>query len=228
MDNKLAKAISATKMTEKALKATLPFLKPGVSEMEIEKAIIGIISKLGGELSFPPIVAFGIRSATPHHKSTNRKLKYNDLVLIDLGAKYDNFCGDITRVFSFGKPTAKFINLYNLVLRAQLLAIENIRSGMTYARADALAFSVFKDAGFSRKETKHALGHGIGKLVHEGFTLSPKEKECVLKEGDIFTIEPGLYLKNWGGIRIEDVVVVKNGRVKVLSKYPKELTDIAN
>lgn len=226
MDNKLIRATRATKMTEQALKDTVTLLKLGVSEKTVAKAVADIIHKLGCELSFPPIVAFGIWSAFPHHKATKRKLKYGDLVLIDLGAKYDGFCGDLTRVFSFGTPANKLKSLYQLVLKAQLQATDKIRAGMTYATADALAFSVFKNAGFTRKETKHGLGHGIGKVVHEGFTLSPKAKEGKLKEGDIFTIEPGIYLKGWGGIRIEDVVVIKNGRVKIVSNYPKELIDI--
>lgn len=221
-DNKLELITKAAAITDQILRDTLPYLKIGVNEKDVANKIVELTKNAGCRLSFPPIVAFGRWSAYPHHKAGQRKLRKNDLVLIDLGAKYKGYCADLTRMFSFGEIRKEQEKLLRLVLAAQAYMFRNIRSGMSYREADTLVREYFLKHGVEPKLIRHGLGHGIGREVHEGFVLSVKTKtDRKLKIGDIFTIEPGLYIKGIGGVRIEDTVLLTKNGIKPLTKFPK-------
>ena len=140
-------------------------------------------------------------------------------IVIDMGAKYEGYCSDLTRTIFVGEPDDKFRELYNIVLQAQLTAEENVRAGMTGEEVDAISRDVIKDAGYG-DDFGHSLGHGVGLAVHENPRVAPKASD-ILEDGMAFTIEPGIYLSGWGGVRIEDIVVLENGRARVISKASK-------
>ncbi|MEK7610975.1 MAG: M24 family metallopeptidase [Patescibacteria group bacterium] len=221
-ENKLRLTTKAAEITDGILEKTLPYLTSGISEKAIAEIIVALTKKAGCKLSFPPVVAFGRWSAYPHHKPIRRKLRKNDLVLIDLGAKYKGYCADLTRMFTFGKLKSDQEKLLRIVLAAQKYMMKIIRPGMGYREADVLVRKYFQTRGVEPKLIRHGLGHGIGRQVHTGFVLSVKAKsDGKLKTGDIFTIEPGLYIKGVGGVRIEDTVLLTKNGIKPLTKFPK-------
>ncbi len=194
----------------------------GVSEKTVAEKILELTKKANCQISFYPIIAFGRWSAYPHHKAGRRRLRRGDLVLVDLGAKYRGYCSDLTRTFTFGPPTRKQKKLINRVLNAQRFALNRIRPGISYRAADRLVRHYFLDHGIKPKALRHGLGHGIGRLVHEGFTLSVKSaKDGKLTIGDVFTIEPGVYYRGWGGVRIEDTVTLTENGIKPLTAFPR-------
>lgn len=168
-------------------------------------------------LSFRPIVAIGKNAAEIHHIPNDTELKKGFLV-IDFGVKYKCYCSDCTRTFYLGKPTKKEIKLYNLVLEAQLTALNHARPGVYAADVDLIARAILEPYF---KYFIHALGHGVGKKVHMSPLIAPKSKK-ILKKGQIVTIEPGLYFKNRLGIRIEDTIIVKENPI-ILTKITKKL-----
>ncbi len=196
-------------------------LKVGVSEIEISKFINAEYLKMGasGE-SFSTIVAFGSNSAIPHHKTSERKLKNNEPVLIDTGAVYNGYCSDITRTAFFGEPDELFIKRYNAVKKANELAIENIKENIDLSAGDEIARDYLKAQGYGENFT-HSLGHGLGLEIHEHPSVSPKAKGK-FAFGTAFTIEPGVYFDGEYGIRIEDTVYL-DGTVKRLTKDSNEL-----
>ncbi len=176
--------------------------KKGVTEQELAWKIKIIGHDLGAEdISFEPIVAFGPHSAIPHHQNSNRKMKKQDVVLIDMGMKYKGYCSDMTRTFFVGKPTAEQAEVYQRTLDAQLAAIKAIKAGVKCAKLDKIAKEQMGDMA---EHFGHSLGHGIGLDVHESPALSSKSKET-LKENMIVTVEPGIYLPGKFGVRIEDM-----------------------
>ncbi|MBI5798969.1 MAG: M24 family metallopeptidase, partial [Candidatus Yonathbacteria bacterium] len=170
-------------------------------------------------LSFPPIVAFGSNAANPHHMPTSRRLRNNEMVKLDFGCVYKNKCSDMTRTLFFGSPDARFKKLYALVLRAQERAIAKIRSDVSCGAIDRAARGMIERAGFGRNFV-HGTGHGISEFVHELPLLRPKATDR-LTAGQVVTVEPGIYIKGWGGIRIEDMVLVKKGGHDVITKSKK-------
>ena len=212
----------ACEIAEKALYKALDTVKLGISELELKDRIENNILELGGSgTSFETIVAFGKNGAIPHHKTSEQRLEKDTSILIDMGAKFDGYCSDITRTFFFGNPTEKFINCYNAVLTANQTAIENIKCGTSTCLADSFARKVLEKQGLGEYFT-HSLGHGVGREVHEFPLLSPKQNS-ELKENMVFTIEPGVYLENEFGIRIEDTVILTNNGVQRLFTDSKEL-----
>lgn len=205
----------ACKLGDKAFKYILTKIKTGVTEKEVAGELEKFIKDQGAELSFSAIMAFGKNSSVPHHQTGNTKLKDGDFVLIDLGAKVDSYCSDMTRTIFFGKPNKRQIKMYEVVSKAQQKAADfinkQIKSGkkVKASEVDKIAREYIKSKGFP--DIPHSLGHGIGLEVHEQPHLSPKSKD-ILKEGMVFSIEPGIYIENFGGVRIEDLFVVgKNG-----------------
>ncbi len=212
----------ACKIAEKAIHSVMSEIKLGVTESFLRDKLEENMLKFGAEcVSFETIVAFGENSAIPHHQTGDTVLTDNSAVLIDMGCKYNGYCSDITRTFFFGEPSAKFVNSYNAVLKANLTAIENITDGDYTDTADGYARKVLKDYGLDKNFT-HSLGHGVGLEIHEFPSLSPKKHE-ILENGTVFTIEPGVYFDGEFGIRIEDTVVLDNGRVERLYSDSKEL-----
>jgi Xaa-Pro aminopeptidase len=142
-------------------------------------------------------------------------------VVIDMGARYQNYCSDLTRTICIGKPDDMFRKIYNIVLRSQTAAIEGIRAGMTGVQADELSRSIIKTEGYGDM-FGHGLGHGVGLATHDPYPrLSPLATSEPLADGMVFSIEPGIYLPEWGGVRIEDLATLESGKVKLLSHARK-------
>lgn len=215
----------AQNIGEMAFEHILGYIKHGVTEKEIATEIDYFIRKNGGEKnSFDTIVAFGERAALPHAFPTDRKLKENEFVLMDFGCVYNGYCGDMTRTVHMGKATDMEKEIYNLVLSAQTKSINAIKDGVNAIEIDKIARDIFKEAGYE-KHFNHSLGHGVGVLIHELPTISPKS-DAILKENMVFSVEPGLYFENRFGVRIEDLALVtKDGFVNLNSSI-KELVEL--
>lgn len=174
------------------------------------------------ELSFDPIVAFGKNSGVPHHRpSRTRFLKKGDIVLVDMGVKYRGYCADLTRTFFTAPPTSRQADVYNRVLAAQTAAIARIKHGV---RADEVYEAAVQKLGILAPHFTHSLGHGVGLEIHEHPNLKQKSPD-VLRSGQVITVEPGLYF-NWGGVRIEDVAIVRKGGCINFTRRPKRITGI--
>lgn len=218
----LSKTQRACKIAETALKQILPFIKEGVKERELAAELEYRMKMLGASgTSFETIVAFGKNSAVPHHVTGETVLKQNMPVLIDFGCVYKGFCSDMTRTFYYGTPDKEFKNAYRAVYLAHVAAAENISEGTECIAADAFARNVLKENGMDKYFT-HSLGHGIGVNIHEAPAVSPKGKG-VLKSGMIFSIEPGVYFDGKFGIRIEDSVTLRDGKVRSFMTFTKKL-----
>jgi Xaa-Pro aminopeptidase len=191
-----------------------------VNEGQTELAVAGLIKqqlkKYGARPSFRIIVASGRRSALPHGRATSRKMKKSELVVIDFGAVYNKYCSDVTRTFVVGKPAARQKNIINIVNKAQALAIGAVRAGVKCSEVDRAAREYIKQQGFGNYFI-HSTGHGIGQKVHQAPKISRRNNRR-LKAGQVITIEPGIYIKGWGGIRIEDMFEVTKTGCKNLTK----------
>lgn len=195
-------------------------LVPETSELIAAEMFAANVKAEGGtSISFDTIVAGGPNGAMPHAKPTPDAVGANRPVVIDMGARFGGYCSDLTRTIVLGQPDAKFREIYSIVFEAQRAAIEGVEAGMSCVAADALARSVIEKAGYGER-FGHGLGHGVGLAVHEDPYLGPNASDT-LEEGMVFTIEPGIYLPGWGGVRIEDIVVLENGKARVLSKARK-------
>ncbi len=170
-------------------------------------------------LSFPTIVAAGPHGAMPHAQPRDHAIEAGVPVVIDMGVIVDGYCSDLTRTIVIGEPDNKFHEIYDIVLTAQRTAEESVTTGMTGDEAHMLAHNVIAEAGYG-ENFGHGLGHGVGMLVHEAPRLARTAKD-ELKDGMVATVEPGIYLTGWGGVRIEDMVVFENGKARVMSHAPK-------
>ena len=207
---------------DKVLESVEKYFKPGITEKELAREIDYAFMALGCEgLSFPTIVAAGENGAKPHAKPSEYQFKAGDFVTIDMGGRYKGYCGDMTRTVVIGFADDKHKELYDLVLAAQDYAEKNIRPGMTGGEADALARKILTDAGYG-EYFSHSLGHGVGLEIHEAPTLRPNDNYA-LQVGNIVTIEPGLYISGFGGLRIENTVLLTENGAVPLNKYPKAM-----
>ncbi|WAM32472.1 M24 family metallopeptidase [Caldicellulosiruptor naganoensis] len=212
----------AVEITDKAFEHILNFIKPGVTENEIVAELNYFILKNGAKgFSFEPIVASGKRSSLPHGTATNKKIEYRDAVIIDFGCIYDGYMSDMTRTIFVGSPDDTMIRIYNIVKEAQQKAEEFITEGLKCLEVDKIARDYIGCFGYMER-FGHSLGHGVGLEIHELPRLSPKS-ETILEENMIVTVEPGIYIEDLGGVRIEDMVVVKKDGCKVLTSSTKEL-----
>ncbi|EMT40394.1 Xaa-Pro aminopeptidase [Thermoanaerobacter thermohydrosulfuricus] len=215
----------AQNITDRAFEHLLKFIKVGMTEKEVALELEYFMKKQGAEdLSFDTIVASGKRSSLPHGKASEKVIEKGDFVTIDFGCKVGGYCSDMTRTIVIGKASEKQKEIYNIVLEAQQKAIDNIRAGITSKEADLLARSVIEEKGYGQYFS-HSLGHGVGLEVHEAPSLSFKKEE-ILKEGAIVTVEPGIYIPDFGGVRIEDMVLLKEDGVINLTKSPKYLIEL--
>ena len=203
-------------VADQAMNALLPMIKPGATEKflawELEKAMR---ERGASGVSFPAIVAGGPRSAVVHAQPTDRALERGDLVLIDQGLMYQGYATDRTDTFVLGEPDDKQREIYQVVQDAHDFAIEAVRPGITTGEVDAVARDHIKDKGYG-EYFGHSLGHGVGMEVHEMPTVAPEDKG-ILEPGMIITIEPGIYLEDWGGVRVEDMVLVTDSGCEVLT-----------
>lgn len=198
-------------------------LKSGVSEKEIACEIEFYIKKNNADISFRPIVAFAENSSIPHHMPTDKKLTKNSIVLLDFGAKIDNYCSDITRTVFFGSANAEFKKMYQTVLETQSKVIESLIQKCQGKDVDKIAREYIIKNGYL--SIPHSLGHGVGIEVHEAPRLSPQSND-MLQPGMVFSIEPGIYVPGFGGVRIEDLVVLQKSGPRLLTKTPKELIEL--
>lgn len=213
----------AIKRAEKAYKKITSYIKAGISEKEIALRLEYAIKSTGSDrLPFETIVASGYRAALPHAVSVKRLLRNNDPVIIDFGAEYKGYFADITRTSFIGRPINKRQReIYQTVLNAQAEAINLIKPDVKAKDVDAAARKVISKSGYSRY-FGHSTGHGVGLMVHELPSISSKSED-ILKEGMVFTVEPGIYIPGWGGVRIEDMVLVTKTGCRILTTLPKEI-----
>jgi Xaa-Pro aminopeptidase len=211
----------AAKLTDEAFKHILKRLKPGVREDEVALEMEWFMRKRGGEAAFSFIVASGRNGARPHHDPGPKKLRSGEFVTLDFGAKVDGYCADVTRTVALGRVTKKQRKIYGIVLEAQMRALAAIRAGAQAKEADLAARGHITDSGYG-KYFGHGLGHSIGLYVHDGPGFWAKS-ELVLEPGMVMTVEPGIYIEGWGGVRIEDDVQITRSGHTNLTKSPKEL-----
>jgi Xaa-Pro aminopeptidase len=202
----------------------LKAVKPGVKEKELALELEYLMKKAGAEdISFKSTVASGKRSSLPHGTASDKTIVSNDIITFDFGAKYKGYCSDITRTVFLGSCTKKQKEVYEIVLEAQITALNFISSGISCYEADSSARQIIKKKGYS-KNFGHGLGHGVGLMIHERPRLSPlADKSDILQTGMTVTVEPGIYLEDEFGIRIEDTVLVTNNGVDVFTKPEKEI-----
>jgi len=215
----------AAGVATRALERTLPQLHVGMSELEVAGVLEKSLRDEGSEgFPFPSIVASGPRSALPHARSSPRTLERGDFLLMDFGAEVNGYCSDITRTVVMGKADEEQRGLYEIVREANALASSGVRAGMTGRDADAIARHYIDRAGFGEL-FGHSLGHGIGLEVHEAPRLA-RTAESGLPDGAVVTIEPGVYRPGWGGVRIEDDVVLDSDGPHILTDFPRELLEL--
>ncbi len=209
----------AAQVIDEALQVILATLTVGVSEREVALQLREQISYAGGDdVSFDPVVAFAERSAAAHAVAGNRKLAPGDVVLLDAGAKVDGYCSDMTRTVTMGEPGEKFSEVYRVVQQAQQAALAVVAPDVPAAEVDAQARAVIDGSEYQGK-FGHSVGHGVGLEVHELPRLG-KNSEDVLAAGQVVTIEPGIYLPEWGGIRLEEMVLVTKQGAEPLTQTP--------
>lgn len=213
----------ACKTSDMAFEFIIKQLNIGKTEKQIANELENYIKSQNGDISFKPIIAFGKNSAIPHHHSDETKLKKNQIVLMDFGVKINNYCSDMTRTVFAGIADDKFKNIYQTVLNAQLKSIEKIKAGVKLSEIDKAAREYITKNDFPN--IIHAVGHGIGIEVHEAPNVSPGSNDKI-KNGMVFSVEPGIYLPNYGGVRIEDLVLVRDDLPELISKAKREIIEV--
>lgn len=216
----LALIEKAAKIVDDAIAHISEIIHPGMREQEAAWELEKFLRERGSQsLPFEPIVASGLNSALPHARPSGHRLEARVPIIIDIGVRVEGYCCDITRTVFLGVPNPIYRKVYETVLEAQARALENIKPGMTGEEADRLSREFIEQAGYGQY-FGHGLGHGVGLAVHEFPRLGPESKD-ELKEGMAFTIEPGIYIPDWGGVRVEDTVILEKGKVRQLTQSPK-------
>lgn len=216
---------TAAKLADNAFSYILTQISPGKTEREIALMLEFYMRNNGADgLSFETIVASGVRSAMPHGIATDKIIEKGDLLTLDFGCKYKGYCSDMTRTIVIGKSTEKQKQIYETVLFAQTSALNELSSGVPANLVDSTARNIIKDAGFG-KYFGHGLGHSLGLMVHEKPSLSPKCTDILLPNV-LMTVEPGIYIDNFGGVRIEDLVVITEDGYNNLVASPKEFIEL--
>jgi Xaa-Pro aminopeptidase len=224
-DGEIAKIRRSVMTNSAAFDRTIRKIRPGVREADVAAEMDYQMRRLGAEKpAFDTIVASGERTALPHAHPTSRKLASDELLLIDAGAFQDGYASDMTRMIHLGRVPAKVRTMYRAVLEAQLAAIDAVREGVTAARVDRAARDVLAAHGLDKQFT-HSTGHGLGLEIHEPPRLGKIDKTR-LRAGMAITIEPGAYIEQFGGIRIEDTVVVTSHGCEILTPTSKELVNL--
>lgn len=222
----IAKISTAASIVDAAFENLLPLIRPGVTEKVLAATLEYEMRKLGSErTAFETILASGPRSALPHGAASGRIIEAGDFVVIDFGAVYEEYHSDMTRTVCVGKATPRQREIYDTVLSAQLAALDSIRSGVLCREVDRIARDLIDAAGFG-PYFGHGLGHSVGLAIHENPRLSVTSGEAQLEPGMVVTVEPGIYLAGWGGVRIEDLVVVTESGCEILSRTRKELLEL--
>ncbi|MEW6014257.1 MAG: Xaa-Pro peptidase family protein [Candidatus Zixiibacteriota bacterium] len=223
--DEIASLQKAMDITDTAFERILGYLRPGLRENEVRAELEYQMMTLGSEKpAFETIVASGYRSAMPHGVASKKKIARGDFVTFDFGAMYNGYTADLTRTVVVGKASDRQRKVYNIVLRAQLAAIKKVRHGVEGKMVDKVARDIINKAGFG-KNFGHGLGHGLGVYIHSKPNVGPRSTDT-LKSGMVITIEPGIYISGWGGVRIEDDVLVTTRGGRVMTRSPKNLFEL--
>ncbi|MBL7158375.1 MAG: M24 family metallopeptidase [Candidatus Omnitrophica bacterium] len=206
----------AAKLAAEIFREIAKYIKPGISEMALAEKIESRIKTRGLKRSFRTIVASGSNAAKPHAALTQRRIRHRDVVVVDFGVVYRGERSDMTRTVFVGTPNALMKRMLRAVRGAQLMAIRAVKPGIRISYLAKKAHDFLRKKGFGRN-ILHSLGHGIGKKVHESPKLSEKNRN-ILKKGMVITIEPGLYVKGKGGVRIEDMLLVTQNSGRILTQ----------
>jgi Xaa-Pro aminopeptidase len=221
----VARIEAAQTLTDRSFAYVLDVIRPGATEREVALALEFFLRKEGSDgVAFPPIVASGPNSALPHATVTDREIEDGDLVILDFGARIDGYCADMTRTVAVGAVDDRQRSMYEAVLAANEAGVRALRPGILGKEADAQARSVLQERGYGELFT-HGLGHGVGLEVHELPGVGPRS-EGPLPEGCVVTVEPGIYERGRGGVRIEDLVVVEATGARVLTRSPRDLIEL--
>ncbi len=221
----IKKIAEAEKIGDKAFEYILNKISAGMTEKEIALEIEIFMKKQGASaLSFDTIAASGIRSAMPHGVASDKTIEKGDFLTLDFGCVFEGYCSDMTRTVVVGKANEKQREIYNTVLTAQKTAINSIAVGIPCRKIDEAARRIITDAGFG-EHFGHSLGHSLGIEIHENPGFSPK-CETKVQNGNVITVEPGIYIDGFGGVRIEDVIAVEYDTVINLTSSPKELIEL--
>jgi len=213
----IEKIHQAVLLNEQVFQEAYKSLRPGQTEKEIALKIETSMRRLGAEEpAFPAIVASGPNAALPHAVPTDRRIKEGETIIIDMGLKLDGYCSDMTRTVVLGKPAAKILEIIRLVRQAQLAAVKTLKAGILAKDADRAARKIISEAGYG-KSFGHGLGHGVGLAVHETPSLN-KRRRNKLQPGMVVTVEPGIYLPGWGGVRLENMVIIEDGGCTLLNR----------
>ncbi len=220
-DGEIAAIRRAVRLADQAMDALRSWLRPGVTEQEAAWFVESFLRTHGAEaVAFPPIVASGPNAALPHARPTCKLIEKGEPIVIDIGAVVDGYCSDLTRTLVLGTPDETFRNVFDVVLRAQEAAEQAARPGMPCRELDAVARGIIEAQGYG-PHFGHGLGHGVGLEVHERPSISSHSQESLVP-GNVFTVEPGVYLPGWGGVRIEDLMAARGDAVEALTQSPKE------
>jgi Xaa-Pro aminopeptidase len=210
----------AVELADRAFEAVAPTIEVGETEVSVAWRLDRMMREEGAEaVSFETIVAAGPNAAKPHHRPSERPIQAGEPVVIDMGARYQGYCSDMTRTICLGEADETFRVVYDTVLGAQLTALATVNPGLTSGEVDAVAREIIEQAGYGDK-FGHSLGHGIGLAVHEHPRVGPRGQDP-MENGTVFTIEPGIYIPGWGGVRIEDTVIMEGGAVRTLNRAHK-------
>jgi Xaa-Pro aminopeptidase len=223
--SEIEKIKKAIKITDRVFSEILDFIKPGVRELELSAEMEYKMKRYGSSTPyFETIVASGKRAALPHGVASSKKIGKNEFVTMDFGAVFDGYTADMTRTVVVGKANKKQREVYNIVLKAQTRAISKVKSRMKACDLDRTAREVIKKAGYG-KYFGHGLGHGIGILIHDNPAVNSTNQQ-LLEPGMVVTIEPGIYIPNWGGVRIEDDVLITQRGCEILTTSEKKLIEL--
>lgn len=221
----LNRLIRAQEITDRAFHYIMTYIREGLTEKQVAWELEKYIRDEGTEiLPFTPILASGINAAEPHHRSSDKKIESGEMVLLDFGAMVSGYGSDMTRTVFMGAPTRKQAEMYELVLSSQKAALKILKAGIRGKDIDKTARKMIESKGLG-DSFRHSLGHGVGMEAHEKPTLGPTRDNLLFKNM-VCTIEPGIYLTGWGGIRIEDMALVRKDGAKILTRSPKELDQV--
>src|SRR6266571_1356496 len=224
-DNELELLKRAIAITDETFKHLCEWIQPGMTEKEVQWEILRYMISLGAdEQAFESIVASGPNASMPHAHASERRIQRGEFITIDMGARYKGYCADMTRTICLGEPAEpRMRELYDAVLKAMKTCEAGLHAGITGRDGDTLARNVLEQAGLAEYYV-HGTGHGVGLQVHEGPGLSPRVPEdMVLPLGSVVTVEPGVYIPGWSGVRVEDCVLIKENGCEVLTQSPTEL-----
>lgn len=214
--------MKAEAMGDATFEHMLDFIKVGMTEIQIADEIERVLRAMGAEgLSFPTIAVSGVNSNQPHGVPSDKKLAEGEFLTMDLGALYKGYCGDMTRTVAIGYATEEMQAVYDIVLKAQLAGLDAVKAGVRCVDVDRASRQIIEDAGYGEYYI-HGTGHGVGTLVHEPPTLNTKSDE-ILQENQAVTVEPGIYLPEKFGVRIEDLAIVTSFGIINCTKSKKEL-----